>query len=76
MISGGAILHCRWWKRDCHQPHMGDTTRMAAAWYGTKIGGGGSGGKTTTVQKAMVAAAAARVMATISRGGGAGCLLG
>ena len=77
MIGGGAILHCQWWKGDCHQPHMGDTMRMAVAWYGTGIGGGGSGSvsKTTTAQKAM-RAAAARVMETIPKGGGAGYLLG
>jgi hypothetical protein len=55
---------------------MHDVMRMAAAWYGTRIGGGsGGGGKTTTVQKAMTAAAAT-VTATISRGGSAGYLLG
>jgi hypothetical protein len=79
-IGGGEILHCGWWKGDHHQPHMGDTTRMAAAWYDTGIGGGGggggsSGGKTTMAQK-VTAVAAARVMATIPRGGGAGYLLG
>ncbi len=58
--------------------NMRDVMRMAAAWYGTRIGGGnggGGGGKTTMAQKAM-AAAAAMVTATIPRGGSAGYLLG
>ncbi len=58
--------------------NMRDVIRMAAAWYGTRIGGGnggGGGGKTTMAQKAM-AAAATMVTATIPRGGSAGYLLG
>ncbi len=66
---------------------MRDVMRMAAAWYGTRIGSGGGsggggggggvsgGGKTTMAQKAM-AAAAAMVTATIPRGGSAGYLRG
>ncbi len=58
--------------------NMRDVTRMATAWYGTRIGVGGigvGGGKMTTAQKAT-ATAATTVMTTIPRGGGAGYLLG
>jgi len=55
--------------------NMRDVMRMAAAWYGTRIGGGG-GGKMTMAQKATMAAAAAMVTVTIQRGGSAGYLLG